>query len=512
MHLIIPMSGQGTRFKQEGYNVIKPMINVFGRSMVERVIDCFPGIEHITLIVNEQHDEDFGISAALSNDITKVITVRDFKLGPVRAVLQAEELHKIVTNEPTIVNYCDFWQLWNFEAFKEFVAKENPDGVVVCWTGFHPHMLNSTRFAYVRSEGSKVLQVREKESFTDDPMSELASTGTYYFKSGRLMLNMMHEQMSRGVDTNGEFYASIPFQLMVERELNVQHFEVDKFVCWGNPLDYEEFTYAAEAFRRVNTREILPDTTLIMPIGGLGKRFTEAGYTVPKAMIPVDDIPMFEAAINALPRCDTTVVTIKGSEIEVPPCYDHVELETQTKGQAETCYLAIKKREPKNHIMIGACDHANYYDEYELKRLINDEAVDFVVFGTRGYSNAIKKPASYAWIDADAAGHIKSIVTKKILKNPQTDWLLTGAFWFRSAEVFVKAAERLFAKNDTVNDEFYVDQAINHAIALGYDGRVLSVDYFVPWGTPEELKTYEFWKAMFDDYGILKPAAINVPV
>ena len=498
MKLIIPMSGLGERFKAAGYITPKPMIEIFKKPMVAHVLDCFPGMDEVVFVINEDHEKEFRISDRLKAYApdAKYLTIPEYKLGPVKAILRAQNTYGFVDEkDDVIVNYCDFWQEWDFEAFKSFVRETRPSGVVACWTGFHPHMLNNTKFAYVRAEGDVVKEIREKESFTDDPMNEFASTGTYYFGSGELMLDTMNEQVSRGLHVNGEYYASLPFQVMLERGLDVRSFLVNKFVSWGNPVDYEEFTYAVSSY----TRNYDPGKAdnVLLPIGGIGKRFVDAGYDTPKPLIEVSGKPMFKTALHYLPKGRTVIATVRGpgdAVVEAAPLGRHVVLDEPTDGQARTCYLALKEADiTEGTLVIGACDHANLLD-------FEPPDADFGVFATRGYPGGKKKPSSYGWVDADAAGIVKRIVVKEKLYDPSTDWLLTGAFWFREPRVFLEAAERMFAVDDRVNGEFYVDKALDHAIKLGYFGKVVPVDYFVPWGTPDELKTNLFWDDLFSKW------------
>ena len=41
---------------------------------------------------------------------------------------------------------------------------------------------------------------------------------------------------------------------------------------------------------------------IIVPMAGLGQRFVDAGYTVPKPLIPVGGLPMVVRVVNDLPR------------------------------------------------------------------------------------------------------------------------------------------------------------------------------------------------------------------
>ncbi|MBR8657931.1 hypothetical protein KDH83_31945, partial [Achromobacter sp. Marseille-Q0513] len=56
---------------------------------------------------------------------------------------------------------------------------------------------------------------------------------------------------------------------------------------------------------------------------------------------------------------------------------------------------------------------------------------------------------------------------------------------------------RLLARDGRVNGEFYLDSTINDAIALGLRCQVFTVDHLLSWGTPNDLRTFEYWQSCF---------------
>ena len=48
-----------------------------------------------------------------------------------------------------------------------------------------------------------------------------------------------------------------------------------------------------------------------------------------------------------------------------------------------------------------------------------------------------------------------------------------------------------------VNEEYYVDMAINDAISMGKNSVMFEVDRYICWGTPNDLKTFEYWQSCF---------------
>ena len=65
---------------------------------------------------------------------------------------------------------------------------------------------------------------------------------------------------------------------------------------------------------------------------------------------------------------------------------------------------------------------------------------------------------------------------------------------------FNKSAQNLIKRNEKINGEFYVDSCINEAISLGYKCHVFYVNHYLCWGTPNDLKTFEYWQSCFHKY------------
>ena len=159
MQLIIPMSGIGQRFIKAGYKTPKPLIEVENKTIINHVYKMFPGIESVIFICNKNHLENSSIRMLQKikkiNQEAKIIEINPHKYGPIYAGLQA--IKSLDLNSPTIVNYCDFNCIWDFKDFMKHVKNTNCDGSVVTYTGFHPHMLNNTNYAYVKLNGSEII-------------------------------------------------------------------------------------------------------------------------------------------------------------------------------------------------------------------------------------------------------------------------------------------------------------------------------------------------------------------
>lgn len=511
MQIVIPMSGFGERFRRAGYAVPKPLIEVDGKPIIAHVLDLFPGETDVTFICNADHlaEPAYRMEEILREicPTGRILGIAPHKLGPVHAVLQAVD--GLDPERPVVVNYCDFACYWDWQDFKRFVQETNCAGAIPAYRGFHPHSLGSTFYAYLRHENGWAKDIQEKQPFTHQPMEEYASSGTYYFASAALMQKYCEETLRQGIAVNGEYYASLVYKPIFADGLPVAIYELQHFMQWGTPDDLEEYQRWSRAFSALVDAPMPPaqEGTVLVPMAGAGQRFRDAGYEEPKPLIAVSGRPMAVQAASDLPFAPHSRFVLRqdlpGLDAIINalqqgiPGAETVMLEGLTDGQARTCLAAMEGLNLDRPLTIGACDNGVLFDADRFAALMAEEGPDVLVWGVRGHPAARHRPSSYGWIDADAEGRIHRVAVKEPLSDPAHDPIVIGAFTFRRARDFVAAAERMIARDARVNGEFYIDTCINDAVESGLDCRLFEVSHYLGWGTPDELRTFEYWQSCF---------------
>lgn len=511
MQIVVPMSGFGERFRRAGYRVPKPLIEIDGKPIIGHVVDMFPGETNFVFICNQDHLDhpEYRMAELLKRHCPtgRIFGIPPHKLGPVNAVMQAIDL--VDRDEPTIVNYCDFTCIWDYADFKAFVQETGCDGAIPCYTGFHPHLLHSTYYAYVRHERLRILDIQEKQPYTDQPQREFASSGTYYFASGAMVRDAFERTMARSdLSYGGEYYASLAYKPLLEEGRRIAVYELNHFMQWGAPQDLEEYRYWSDTFRSLGDPERAPRPrqtgAVLVPMAGLGARYAAEGYVEPKPLIPVSGEPMVVQATRHLPEPSRHVFVLRRDlpgharisatlRERFPGCV-LIDLEAVTDGQARTCLHGMDAVDPEQPLTIGACDNGAVYSAAALSALLDDQEVDVIVWAARGYPNAARHPNQHGWVE-ETGGRVLSVTGKKPLSDPAHDPVLLGAFTFKRAADFSRAAEAMIARDARVNGEFYVDVCINDAIAAGLDCRVFVIDHYLCWGTPDDLRTFEYWQS-----------------
>ena len=242
MKIILPMAGTGNRFVQKGYTDPKPLIKVNGKRIIEYILDMFDREnDEFVFICNDVHLATTEMRQILSSLVKNctIISMPQHKLGPVYTVHQAYDY--IGDDEEVIVSYCDNPYLWNRADFNKSMHEGEFDGCVLTHTGFHPHTLADTKMAFVKGADGVLQEIKEKACYTDDPMTEHASTGVYYFKRGRDIKKYFDLAIERGIQYNGEFYVTLVYNLLVEDGLKVGYYDTPFVTVFGTPEEVQNF-------------------------------------------------------------------------------------------------------------------------------------------------------------------------------------------------------------------------------------------------------------------------------
>lgn len=514
MQIVVPMSGFGERFRRAGYKVPKPLIEIDGKPIVAHVIDMFPGESDFIFICNQDHlnEPAYRMEAILKEycPTGRIVGIPPHKLGPINAVRQVE--HLLDPAQPVVVNYCDFTCYWDWHHFKGFVKESACVGAIPAYKGFHPHSLGSTNYAYMRVMNGWVQDIQEKQPYTNNRMEEYASSGTYYFASAQIMSQAFRDAMEQDLNVGGEFYVSLAYKPLLTSELPVAVYPLQHFMQWGTPEDVAEYNTWSTAFKRLiaqPTSHPAPRGALVVPMAGLGQRFANEGYVLTKPLIPVSGQPMVAQATHDLPSAEQHVFVLRSDMAgyesvanELKALYPSAIIKTierVTEGQACTALIGLDALEEatgsaNGPVTIGACDNGALYDAAAFDKLANDPSIDVIVWGVRGYTNALRHPKMFGWIDAQD-GLIRSISVKTPLDNPANDPIVLGTFTFRKPEDFRRALARLIARDGRINGEFYIDSLINDAIELGLRCHLFEVDSYLCWGAPNDLRTFEYWQS-----------------
>jgi NDP-sugar pyrophosphorylase family protein len=207
---------------------------------------------------------------------------------------------------------------------------------------------------------------------------------------------------------------------------------------------------------------------IVIPMAGLGSRFSKAGYSIPKPLIPVGGIPMVRLVIeNTRPRRQHRYIFICQRrhveayalapllEAAAPGC-DIVQLDGLTEGAACTVLAARERLDPDAPLMIANSDQWVDVAMEDYLATMDANGADGLIMTMRA------SDPKWSFVALQDGW-----VTRVVEKDPISDEATVGIYNFRRAGDFIGAAEDMIARNERVNNEFYVAPVYNSLIRAG---------------------------------------------
>lgn len=231
---------------------------------------------------------------------------------------------------------------------------------------------------------------------------------------------------------------------------------------------------------------------VLMPMGGLGSRFTREGYTIPKPLIGVDGKPMFMRALDSFAGIDdvTYIFVIRSEHIErydiaskikqqIPEAKISI-LDHDTDGAVESCLVAEEHIDDHAPISVADCDIYFESEDYFAKALSDTPPKGMLL-------TFESTDPRYSYVKVDENGTATETAEKIAISNHA----ILGGYFFSSGLLFKKLAHQFVdAPLPDGLKEYYMSHLFNILLKGGDQVQIAPVDKKYIFGTPEELMLY----------------------
>lgn len=231
LNVLIPMAGRGNRFKEKGYSFPKPLIEVFGKPMIQLIVNNLNIQANYIFIVLKEHYELYQLKHLLNliAPNCKIVQVDSVTEGAACTTLLAKEL--IDNDKPLLIVNSDQFIEWNSNEVMYSFSNNNIDGGMLVFNSVHPKW----SFAKLDQDGF-IEKVAEK-----DPISDIASVGIYYWSKGSDYVKYAEKMISKDIRVNGEFYVCPVINEAIQDNKKFKIKFVKKMYGIGTPEDLESF-------------------------------------------------------------------------------------------------------------------------------------------------------------------------------------------------------------------------------------------------------------------------------
>lgn len=208
---------------------------------------------------------------------------------------------------------------------------------------------------------------------------------------------------------------------------------------------------------------------IVLPMAGKGSRFADAGYTLPKPMIPIHGIPMIKVVVdNLTPKVEHRFIFVaQQSHIDqydlVPKLKSYAKnveiigINGITEGQVCTALVAKKFFNNSEPLMNANSDQYIDFDINEYLEAMQSRNLDGMIMTMKSQDE------KWSYAKTNENGLVTKTAEKEVISSDAT----VGIFNFRKGSDLVRSAEQMIAENIRVNNEFYTCPAYNYLIKEG---------------------------------------------
>ena len=239
--------------------------------------------------------------------------------------------------------------------------------------------------------------------------------------------------------------------------------------------------------------------TVVIPMAGLGSRFTKAGFDVHKPLIKVGNKTLIRWSIDSLGLDNSWKLVIVARDLggnyrtevtnEIPEA-DIIWIDKLTSGATETALVATDYVDLDDELIITNCDQYLDWNVNEFLKCCNSGDGAVLTYHSTDNKNSFCVTTN------------NNQVVEMVEKQAVSDKALVGVHWWKKARDFIVSAQ-LQVENKTADIETYISESYNTLINQGKNILAVPINgNFWPIGTPEDLSKF---KGYISEYSNNKP-------
>nr|BFD31169.1 hypothetical protein GTC16762_07870 [Pigmentibacter ruber] len=242
---LIPMAGKGSRFKNDGYRVTKPLIQVLGKPMAISASLSFPEAERWIFLLRDTELAKHPIKKALLDfkPHASIVGIDHDTAGQASTcLLVKDQLHP---DAHLFIASCDYQTIYNKKIWQEILEDEEIDGAIWTFRMGTGIFKNPNAFAYCRvaTDNKTIIEVIEKKTISDNPENDPAVVGSFWFRKSSDFILGAETMIKNDIRVNNEYYVGTSINTLLQLGRKFVIFDVDQWISFGDPFELQVFEY-----------------------------------------------------------------------------------------------------------------------------------------------------------------------------------------------------------------------------------------------------------------------------
>jgi hypothetical protein len=161
----------------------------------------------------------------------------------------------IESDKPILISACDNGVYYDTEAYNTLLLDKSIDIIVWTFLNEPTSKNNPNMYAWLEVDDNDFVKNVSCKKFDENKHNLKTSNviiGTMFFRKGNYFIDGLTSNYKENIRSNNEFYVDDVLNQNIKAGLNVKVFNVDHYVCWGTPDDYETYCYWQHFFDKCN--------------------------------------------------------------------------------------------------------------------------------------------------------------------------------------------------------------------------------------------------------------------
>ena len=247
---LIPMAGQGSRFREYGYRVAKPLIKIDNIPMIVRTVNSMPKQDQWIFLARQEDLTRYPIEKTLRKFSNNCIirSVETHTSGQAATCLLAE--NEINNNSELIIASADYEHRYNQRLWQLILDDLTIDGAIWTYRSGSMVLKDPKKFAYCRvgQDGMTVSEVVEKQAISDTPYLDPLVVGTFWYRKAGDFKSAAMNLINNNITVNGEHYIGTSINFLIKEGKKFVIFDVDQWISFGDPFELRILEYWKDHF------------------------------------------------------------------------------------------------------------------------------------------------------------------------------------------------------------------------------------------------------------------------
>jgi len=248
---------------------------------------------------------------------------------------------------------------------------------------------------------------------------------------------------------------------------------------------------------------------IVIPMAGKSRRFFEAGYTLPKMLLPVGGRTMIEEIVDLFnAENDNYLFVISESDNKKYNLSKFLRtvsvnksiyiIKSHNLGPAYSLLQISDKISPKEEVIVNYCDFLLEWDYPSFLRKVREWSYSGGLVSFKGFHPASLGNTYYAYMRVNDRNELLELREKICFSdNRVEEHASTGTYYFKKWEYVLRFGRKLIDNSIKAGNEYYPSLIYNYMNDAGLKSLVFEADKFICLGTPEDYEQYKFWFDFF---------------